>query len=156
MKQNLLTGIIIILSVILIMLVGSIIYEEKINIDKHQTKDAIVNDNTKENNEKDELQKNEENDSNKEEYIGEEEQIEEIVDEKVDEKQDVNQDVSMPKSDEEIAIELAKNKWGEDKTVTFSIEEKKNNIYYVAVKSDATVIAWYEIDVSAKTVSEFY
>lgn len=163
MKQHLLTVIIIILTVILIMLVGSIIYEEKINIDKQKSQETSIDE---KNNIKDEEKKEEVSDKdiigedspNEEDFIGEEE----IVDNKQEqekeqeEKQDNRDNVSTKKSNEEIVIELAKNKWGNDSTVTFSIEEEKNDIYYVAVKSNATVIAWYEVNIKTEEVSEFY
>ena len=38
------------------------------------------------------------------------------------------------------ALDLAKKEWGEDSSVQFSIEEKKGNIYYIAV----TPICQYE------------
>ena len=53
------------------------------------------------------------------------------------------------------AIELAKKEWGEDDTVTFSVDEKKDSKYYVAVKQDATVIQWYEVDTNNWTISEY-
>ena len=34
-------------------------------------------------------------------------------------------------------------------------QEKKNNKYYVAVKKDATVIQWYEVDTENWTISEY-
>ena len=58
-------------------------------------------------------------------------------------------------SKEEKAIELAKKEWGEDDTVTFSVDEKKDSKYYVAVKQDATVIQWYEVDTNNWTISEY-
>ena len=53
------------------------------------------------------------------------------------------------------SIALAKKEWGDDDSASFSIEEKKNNKYYVAVKKDATVIQWYEVDTENWTISEY-
>ena len=53
------------------------------------------------------------------------------------------------------AIELAKKEWGNDDSVSFSIEEKKDNKIYVAVKNDATVIQWYEVNTNDWTISEY-
>ena len=52
-------------------------------------------------------------------------------------------------------IELAKKEWGEDNSVTFNIEEKDGDKYYVAVKKDATTIKWYEVDTDKWTISEY-
>ena len=54
-----------------------------------------------------------------------------------------------------MAIELAKKEWGNDDSVSFSIEEKKDNKIYVAVKNDATVIQWYEVNTNDWTISEY-
>ena len=154
-KQNILTAIIIILILALIMLIGSIVYEEKINRDKQEIQETIApmekeeqKDNIEEqeeNSDKEEVNEQEvvEDNEPKEEYIGEEEK-------------ENNEVVSKPKSNDEKAIELARAKWGNDNTVTFSIEEKKDLIYYVAIKSDATVISWYEVNVETEEVSEYY
>lgn len=149
-KENILTAIIVILVVILIMLIGSIVYEEKINRDKQQIQDTMApaeeEQKDEEQNQDEEINDGESTDENesKEEYVGEEEQ------------QENENKVTTTKSNDEIAIDLAKSKWGNDDTVTFSIEEKKGTVYYVAVKSDATVIAWYEVNVETEEVSEYY
>ena len=84
----------------------------------------------------------EENIVNEEEYVGEEEQYD-IFDDK--------------RSYDEIAIQIAENEWGDsDQSVRFSIEQKDGAIYHIAVKKDATVITWYEINVEEKTISEYY
>ena len=59
------------------------------------------------------------------------------------------------KSKEEKAIDLAKKEWGDDDSVSFNIEEKKGNIFYIAVKSDASVISWYEVNTETWEISEF-
>ena len=146
-KQNILTAIIIILILALIMLIGSIVYEEKINRDKQAVQETIAPVEKEEQEDKiqeqEEINDKEEVNESKEEYIGEEEK-------------ENNEVISKPKSNDEKAIDLAREKWGKDNTVTFSIEEKKGSIYYVAIKSDATVISWYEVNVETEEVSEYY
>ena len=80
-------------------------------------------------------------------YVGEEEKESQ---EKVKEEQKESK-----QTDDEKAIELAKKEWGDDDSVSFSIEEKKDTKIYVAVKSDATVIQWYEVNTSDWTISEY-
>ena len=80
------------------------------------------------------------------EYIGEEER-------NITEAE--NKEATEAKSKDQKAIELAKNKWGNDDSVTFSIEEKKGSIYYIAVKSDANVISWYEVNTDTWEISDF-
>lgn len=154
-KQNILTAIIIILVIALIMLVGSAVYEEITNINKEKLKDTVSSTELEnEDQEQEEVQEKEEEvpeepkneeveEQPKEEYVGEEEQ-------------EVNTKEDTTKTKDERAIELAKNEWGEDDTVTFSVEEKKGSKYYVAVKSDAIVITWYEIDTETWEISEYY
>ena len=77
------------------------------------------------------------------EYIGQEEKESETDDK--DEK-----------SIDEKALDLAKKEWGDDSSVQFSIEEKKGNKYYIAVTSNATRIAWYEVNINTWEISEFY
>ena len=56
---------------------------------------------------------------------------------------------------DEKAIELAKKEWGEDDTVTFNIEKKNGAKYYIAVKKDAMVVEWYEVDTESWKISEY-
>lgn len=69
------------------------------------------------------------------------------------EEEESNKDNQISK--DEKAIKLAKETYGEDDTVTFNIEQKKDNLYYVAVKNDATTILWYEIDTDTWKISEY-
>ena len=135
-QQNILTIIIILSVLALAVLIGSIIYDENVKNNKKAVETIEVPQVA----EKEEtLPTIEEDDSNspaekeQEEYIGEEEkEVEETI-----------QKEEIPKqSDEEKAIELAKKEWGEDDTVIFSIDEKKDKKYYIAVKHDAVVIQW--------------
>ena len=69
--------------------------------------------------------------------------------------QESNKEENTAKSNDEKEIELAEKEWGEDDSVKFSIEEKKGSKYYVAVKRDATVISWYEVDTETWKISEY-
>lgn len=149
-KQTLLTAIIVILLIILIVMIGSIVYEEMINMNKQNIQDTIVPEVDEEYDilpEEEEIstEENEEVIEENNEYLGEEEQQ--------PENENVEQD--LPKSKDEKAIELAKNEWGDDDTVTFSVEKKKDTKYYVAVKSAATVLQWYEVDTETWEISEY-
>lgn len=149
-KQNLLTTIIIILIIILVMLIGSIIYEEKINMSKQITQevngpvDSEDNENNiiqnDENNQ--EQPKEDENQAESEDYIGEEEK-------------NTENSTDSEKSNEEKAIELVKQKWGNDDSVTFSVEQKNGTKYYVAVKSENQPTVWYEVDTETWEISEY-
>ena len=148
-QQNILTIIIILSVLALAVLIGSIIYDENVKNNKKAVETIEVPQVA----EKEEtLPTIEEDDSNspaeneQEEYIGEEEkEVEETI-----------QKEEIPKqSDEEKAIDLAKKEWGEDDTVIFSIEEKKDKKYYIAVKQDAVVIQWYLVNAEDWTISEY-
>lgn len=59
--------------------------------------------------------------------------------------------------DDEKAIELVKNKWGADDSVTFKIDEKtEDGKYSVSVvdKNTTEVLMWYEADIKNGTVEE--
>ena len=61
------------------------------------------------------------------------------------------------KTDDERAIELAKNKWGaNDNTVTYSIATKNSSDEYIVSVSDSktTVLAWYSVNISTGEVIE--
>lgn len=151
-KQNLLTMVIILLVIALIMMIGSIVYEEKINMEKQPAQNPeIVH--PKEDNENkqeqiaqpDETQQNEEDEQPDEtekepEFIGEEEN-------------NTNEDASQSK--DEKAINLVKKEYGNDDTVTYSIEQKNGTKYYVAVKGSDTETIWYEVDTETWEVSEY-
>jgi hypothetical protein len=153
-KQSILNTTITILVLILILMIGSIIYEEKININKQTTQNTSIPIHKEENVESDEelkepiideTPKNEEIEEQpvieeKEEYIGEEEsQPQEKTEKTIDEK----------------VIELVKDEYGETEGVTFSIVKKKGTKYYVAVKSNNTQNIWYEVDTETWEVSEY-
>ena len=97
--------------------------------------------NSEENTVKEELKQPESQDD----YIGEEEQ-----------ESNNDEQTQVTENKDEKAIELAKKEYGEDDTsVTYSIERKDGNKYYVAVKSDATVVMWYEVDTDTWEISEY-
>lgn len=57
---------------------------------------------------------------------------------------------------EERAIELAKKEWGENDTnVTYNVEQKEDNTYYVAVRINDQVQKWYEVDTEKWTIQEY-
>ena len=150
-KQKILNIIISIAVISLIGIIVSITYEQTINMKKQEEQNKLVS-NVEEN--KTETNKETENNIEKEkedkedaepeqEYIGKEED-------------DNSEEDDKQKTKDEKAIDLAKKTWGKDDSVTFSIEEKKGFIYYVAVKSNATVISWYEINTDTWEISEYY
>lgn len=149
-KQNLLTAIIIILVIALIMMIGSIVYEEKINMSKQPIKDTSA------------PAQNEEEKEDKEEISGENESLKDTTeepqkqpDEYVGEEEN-NLQKETSQSNEEKAINLVKKEWGNDDTVTFSIEEKDGTKYRIAVRnSSTTVLQWYEVDTETWQVSEY-
>lgn len=147
-KQKILTIIIIVAIIVLIVLIGFVIYDEKIKIKQNEnTIQSNVEENkntiTQPQEENTPVEKELEQELEKEEYVGQEEN-------------NSMQETNTEKTKDEKAIELAKKTWGEeDNTVTFSIEEKKENIYYIAVKSNATAIAWYEVNTETWQINEF-
>ena len=146
--QNILNVVIVLLVIMLIIMVVMVLYESKINEnkDKNITNAQLETSQKQENEiiENNTINDDEEEQEKEEEYIGEEEkESQEEVDEEL--------------TKDEKAIQLAKEKWGiDDNTVTYSIEEKKGNIYYIAVKSNATTISWYEVNTETWEISEFY
>ena len=173
-KQNLLTFIIVILVIALATLLGTMAYEEAINMNKNQTeqtsnpkieneeKDKINNEEENKENEQnvedDEIPNNEEdnqeinNQENKEDVIEENDEESEYVGE---EETQSKEETNTGKTIEEKAIDLAKKEWGNDASVTFNIEEKKGNKYYVSVKRNAITACWYEVDVETWEICEY-
>lgn len=148
-EQKILTIIIVLALVALAVLVSSIVYEEEIRKNKNAVESTTMPTIENKDTNVEETPEKEENlpqkqESTKEEYVGEEE--------KEAEQENV---ASQAQSKDEKAIELAKKEWGEDNSVTFNIEEKDGDKYYVAVKKDATTIKWYEVDTDKWTISEY-
>ena len=142
-EQNILTVIIILAIMALAVLIGSIIYEEKIKENKEAV-ESIAKPAIEEKKEVIEPVENENiiQQEEPEEYVGEEEQ-------------ETQKEETTTQSKDEKAVDLAKKEWGEDETVTFNVEEKNGTKYYVAVKKDATVIAWYEVDTENWKIIEY-
>ena len=162
-KQSLLTAIIIILALALIVMVGSIIYEEKINMSKNQTQNTVIP-TVKEENIDDEEQLPVEDDNTDSEEIVEDEIKDSEEDEQEEKVEDSEQYVGEEENDkkedstqskEEQAIDAVKKQWGEDDSVTFSVERKKDTKYYVAVKSSNSETTWYEVDIETWEVEEY-
>ena len=152
-KQNLLTAIIIILVIALIMIFGSIVYEEKINMSKQPIKDTSAPAQNEE--DKDNIEENEEppiEDEKTEDTVEEpQKQPEDYVGE-----EENNSPKETTQSNDEKAIDLVKKEWGNDDTVTFSIEKKDGAKYRIAVRnSSTTVLQWYEVDIETWQVSEY-
>lgn len=142
-KQSLLSTLIVILVIALIMMIGSIVYEEKININKQQAQDTIQQ------NEKDDT----EAETSNEDELEDEEPVEEQ--EYVGEEENSTEEDSTLSKDEK-AINLVKKEWGDDDSVTFSIVDKSGSKYRVSVISESTaVLQWYEVDTETWEVSEF-
>ena len=142
-KQKILNIIIIVAVIALLGILGSITYEQKKNSEKD--KDTTVSTNTNEIKNEIVEQKEDvtEEKEPEQEYVGQEEE-------------DSLKEETPAKTKDEKVIKLAKQTWDGDDSVTFSIEEKKGFMYYVAVKSNATVISWYEVNTDTWEISEFY
>lgn len=150
-QQTMLTIIIILALLGLAALVGSTVYEERIKENKKAVeamKAPTVKQNKVANTEpKEETTIEITEEPKKDDYVGEEEKETQVEESKESEEQKEDKDAK--------SIALAKKEWGDDDSASFSIEEKKNNKYYVAVKKDATVIQWYEVDTENWTISEY-
>lgn len=168
-KQNLLTFIIVILVIALAVLLGTMAYEEAINMSENQTEQTsnpkIENDGKEEINNEEENQEDaplveeddtennagaEVNDQENNENT-EEEDSEYVGEEETQSKEEINSGKTL----EEKAIDLAQKEWGNDASVTFNIEEKKGNKYYVSVKRNAITACWYEINIETWEISEY-
>ncbi len=155
-KQNLLTAVIIILVIALAIMITSIVYEEKVNMSKKPVQNVsapVIED------DKTDADKN-----------GDSSSVQENENKQPTEKEDKNNNSTQTgevgeeenktpenteKSKEEKAIELVKKQWGNDDSVTFSIEQKNGTKYYVAVKSETKPTMWYEVDTESWKVSEY-
>ena len=63
-----------------------------------------------------------------------------------------------PKTDLEIAIDIAKKEWGTDDGVKFELEQKESDkVYIICVRefSSTDALAWYKIDIEAETCEEW-
>ena len=154
-KQNLLTMIIIVAGLAVALIICFIIYPE---IKENNNVSAINSQNTKKTENTNTSSTQTTNTTNTEAtktestntdstngYIGEEEK------ENNDGK---TESTSLTK--EEKAIQLAKKEWGENDTnVTYNVEQKEDNIYYVAVRQNDQVQKWYEVDTEKWTIKEY-
>lgn len=164
-KQGLLNAIIVILVIALIMMIISIVYEEKINMSKQPTQNTnspIIS----------EQEDSEDKDENKEEDNDViEEDADTNIDTEIDEEElpaeenkgeeylgeEENTTSKEPEiSTDDKVVDLVKKEWGQDASVTFSIEKKNGSKYRVAVRdSSTTVLAWYEVNIETWEVSEY-
>ena len=144
--QNILTVIIIIAVMALIGIIVWITYNQIINSQKEERNTTKTNEiNTIGNTIVEETKQETENNAieSNDDYIGLEEE-------------ESAKEENTEKTTDERAIELAKETWGEDDSVKFSIERKDGNLYYVAVRSNATTISWYQINTDTWEISEYY
>ena len=149
-QQHILTLIIVLTVIGIAVVIASIIYDVKIRDNKKAVETISVPENEEKVEESlpiDEEDNTIDTEESQDNYVGEEEKEsqEQVEEEQKESKQ----------TDDEKAIELAKKEWGNDDSVSFSIEEKKDNKIYVAVKNDATVIQWYEVNTNDWTISEY-
>ena len=152
-KQNLLTMIIIVAFLAIALIVGFIIYPEirennKSNsLNSQSTKQTENTNSTQTTSTTNTETTNTEstNTASTNGYVGEEEK--EI---------DASQTNSTSQTKEEKAIELAKKEWGEnDSNVTYNVEQKEGNVYYIAVRLNDQVQKWYEVNTEKWTIQEY-
>ena len=49
-----------------------------------------------------------------------------------------------------------KKEWGEnDSNVTYNVEQKEGNVYYIAVRLNDQVQKWYEVNTEKWTIQEY-
>ena len=159
-KQNLLTLVIIVLSIVIL----SLSLYTTIILFVYEGKRKINNNKQPQNNLETPIQKenqieNEPKDDTPEEPKNEEQKPEETKPENpekdyIGEEENTSKD-NQTQSKDEKAIELVKEKYGNDDSVTFSIEQINGTKYYVAVKSEETETVWYEVDTETWEVSEY-
>ena len=173
----------IILTILIILLVGYVTYifaknknqqvDSKIgenitteNItEKNETENEIENEQNKieENNSKETTENNESSEENTEKPINSNikesyqnttnnnNNGKEIVGKEEQESNNENSGVNP----EEIAIKLAKEKWGEtSESYVFTIDQIEGKIYHVAVNSNAQVIGYIDVNIETKTAVE--
>ena len=151
-KQNLLTMIIIVAFLAIALIVGFIIYPEIIENNKSnslnsQSTKQTENTNITTNSTQTTSTTNTETTSTASTngYVGEEEK-----------ESDASQTTSTSQTKEEKAIELAKKEWGEnDSNVTYNVEQKEGNVYYIAVRLNDQVQKWYEVNTEKWTIQEY-
>ena len=142
-SQKALNVTIVLLVIALVVMIGIVVYD---------TNKADENLNVA----KTEITQNQNNETVKEEIKEEQEEVEEEKDEYIGEEEKNSQE-DEELTDDEKALQLAKEKWGEnDESVTYSIENKNGNIYHIAVKSNATTVVWYEVNIETWEISEFF
>ena len=144
--QNILTGIIVVAVIALIGIIVWITYNQIINSQKEENTTNTITTNETNTTNNTVVKENEEESTpveSNDDYIG------------IEEEESANEE-NTEKTTDERAIELAKETWGEDDSVTFSIERKDGNVYYIAVSSNATTISWYQVNIDTWEISEYY
>lgn len=159
--------IVIICTIIALVLVGVIVgikikdFKEKKYVDENTEtkKNTTVVQNTVENEVQEEntIETNEttENTAKEPEVKGEEELNNGSNENKNNtENQDTTTSSNNDENTDETALGLVKKEWGEDNTVYYTIDDQKDNIYTVSVRSKSTTeqLAEYEVNVKDKSV----
>ena len=141
-KQNLLTMIIIVAFLAITLIVGFIIYPEIIENNKSN---SLNSQSTKQTENTETTKTESTSTASTNGYVGEEEK-----------ESDASQTTSTSQTKEEKAIELAKKEWGEnDSNVTYNVEQKEGNVYYIAVRLNDQVQKWYEVNTEKWTIQEY-
>lgn len=104
------------------------------------------------------------NEVNNTEKTENEDKVENVInnnEEKLDDETDNNNKTDEKPSSEEInnqkAIDMVKNDWGEDSSVTFKIDEQTEDGKYVICvvdKNTTKVLVWYDVDIKNNTIQE--
>lgn len=143
-KQKILT-ILIVIAVILLILIGVyVVYQEENIKTDNKVENKITNTtNNTTNNIKNNEVSNTTNTVPDDNYIGKEE-----------EESNVKEDTEL--TTDEKALKMAKERWGEDDSVTFNIEKKNGNIYIISVNSNATTVFWYQVNTKTWEISDYY
>lgn len=155
------TKIIVGILIIALIIMGIVLWTSKEEIKETDKKNSInqINITQSENNL---VQNKEEDTENKIENIVSEDKQDEILNEttEVEDLTNTSQTVDNQKKEEnnnEKAINMVKNDWGADDSVSFKIDEQtEDGKYVVSVvdKNTTKVIMWYDVDINNNTIQE--
>ena len=155
---------VIICSVIALIVVGAIIafnieklnnqnYIEETNSNNSASQNTVNNTVEEQNNIEDDETKNNEQETNiQEDNTKNEADIQnKIQNAEVTTAEEQKQDLN----NRDKALRLAKEEWGEDDTVYYTIDNEQSNVYYITVRSKSTTgsLAEYEVNVSTNEVT---
>lgn len=155
------TKIIVGILIIALIIMGIVLWTSKEEIKEADKQNSInqINITQSENNL---VQNKEEDNENKIENIVSEDKQDEILNEttEVEDLTNTSQTVDNQKKEEnnnEKAINMVKNDWGADDSVSFKIDEQtEDGKYVVSVvdKNTTKVIMWYDVDINNNTIQE--